>query len=308
MWRNRTLNFTKVNFVKIALLIVAAAFLLYNIYQAIITTIFVSHFPTIISQLPNFITSSQPSLQVGLFLLQEVAASAGSYLRLIGGIFAFNCAFLFFKKDPKYLVNLGRALLFESLYFLLLIPAGVNHVVGSTISSSAFLNIYTGISFLIQAVLIFPSLFLLSRKLGKPRDFPSITKWALMVAPLYVLGFWVKHGLMWIYAISPAGNPQTGLVEAVGLANSLFTLLVATIVTAGASSSFRQNKSANKRLIGSALILIGVYFAVYTLVSVWVPVYWAFLPLTEFWMITVLILGAAVLLVPKQAPSEQRAS
>jgi hypothetical protein len=215
---------------------------------------------------------------------------------LIGGIFAFNSALLFLKKDAKYLDNLRRALLFESLYFLLLIPAGVNHVVGSIISSSALLNIYTGISYLIQVMLIFPPLFMLSRKLKKPHDLPSIIKWASIAAPLYVFGFWVKHGLMWVYALLPLGNQQTSLIDIIGSANSLLTLLVAAIVSTGVVLILRQKKNANRWLLGTAMILVGVYFVIYALVSVWVPIYRAFLPLTEFWMITLPILGIAILL------------
>ncbi len=174
---------------KKALLIVAASFLLYNIYQTIISTIFISHFPLIVNQLPNFIKSSQPALQLTLFLLQELAASVGSYLRLIGAVFAFNCAILFFKRNPKYIEKLRIALLFESLYFLLLIPAGINHVVGSIISSSAFLNIYAGVSFLLQAALIFPSLFMLSQKLKKPQYSPTILKWAGLVCRIVFIWF-----------------------------------------------------------------------------------------------------------------------
>jgi hypothetical protein len=289
----------KAALMKKVLLIVAASFLLYNIYQAIITTIFVSHFPLIITNLPNFIQSSQPSLQLTLFLLQEIAASVGIYLRLIGSIFAFNCALLFFKKDDRYLDNFRKAILFESLYFLLLLPAGINHVVGSIISSSAFLNIYTGISFLIQAGLIFPPLFLLSGKLKTPQKFPSIIKWASIAAPLYILGFWVKHALLWVYALSPLGNQQTSVIETIGSGNSLITLMVASMFSISAVLAFRQKKNANKWLIGTAMILIGVYFVVYFFVSVWVPVYRNFLSLTEFWMITLLILGIAVFVKDK---------
>jgi hypothetical protein len=144
-----------VTLLKKALVVVAFSFLLYTLYQAFTTTIFVSHFPTVIIQLPRFIKSSQPNLQLSLFLFQEIAGSVGSYLRLIGAVFALNCAILFFKKDPKYLQSLRRLFLFESLYFLLLFPAAINHLVGSVISSSAFLNSYTGFSCLLQAVLIF---------------------------------------------------------------------------------------------------------------------------------------------------------
>lgn len=139
----------KVALLKKALLIVATSFLLYNIYQATTTTIFVVHFPLVVEKLPQFIQSSQPTLQLSLFLFQEIAGSVGSYLRLIGAIFALYCAILFFKKDAKYFANFRRTLLFESLYFLLLFPAALNHLVGSVISTSAFLNFYTGVSCLI---------------------------------------------------------------------------------------------------------------------------------------------------------------
>lgn len=289
------MDFNKTAFMKKALLIVAAAFLLYNIYQTIISTIFISHFPSIVTQLPNFIKSSQPTLQLALFLTQELTGAVGSYLRLIGAIFAFNCALLFFKKDAKYLEKLRVALLFESLYFLLLIPAGINHIVGSIISSSAFLNIYTGISAMLQAVLVFPPLFMLSRKLRKPQNLPSILKWAGIAATLYVFGFWVKQALMWVYALSPLGTQQAGLIDTVGAVNSLLTLLVAAIVSTGAWLIFRQKKKLNTWLVGTALILIGVYFAIYALVSVWVPIYFAFLTLTDFWIVTLPILGITIL-------------
>ena len=132
--------------------------------------------PSVIIQLPHFIKSSKPNLQLALSLLQEIAGSIGSYLRLIGAIFALNCAMLFFKKDPKISSKLRRLLLFESLYFLLLFPVAINHLVYSIISSIAFLNFYTGVSFLLQVVLIFPPLFMLSHKLKNTQNMPSILK------------------------------------------------------------------------------------------------------------------------------------
>ncbi len=294
----------KKSFMGKALFVVAVSYLLYNIYQAVVTTIFVSHFAQIVTQLPNFIQSSHPALQIPLFLLQEIAGSIGIYLRLAGGIFAVYSAVLFIKKDQRYLDKFGKVLLFESLYFALLIPSGINHVVGSTITSSAFVNIYTGASFLLQAALIFPPLFILSRKLKQPQNIPAILKWAGIAAPLYVFGLWVKHGLMWVYALSPLGTGQSGLVDAVGSTDSLLTLLVAAIVATAALLAFRQKKKLNTRLAGTAIILVGAYFVIYAVVSVWVPIYLAFLPLTEVWMITLPILGTAILLNQSLASSD----
>ena len=290
------MDLDKIASVKKVLLIVATSFLLYNIYQAIITTIFVSHFPSAIIQLSNFINSSQPSLQLTLFLLQELAGSAGSYLRLIGGIFALNCAFLFYKRDVKYLQKLGITLLFESLYFLLLIPAGINQIVGSIISTSAFLNVYAGVSCLLQAALIFPPLFVLSRKLGKPQSLPSILKWASAAAPMYVFGLWVRHGLLWVLAFLPLGILNRVLGEAIGSVNSFLTLPIASIVFTIVWLNFRQRNRLNTWLVGTAIILVGVYFVIYDLIAVFVPIYFAFIPLTDFWMITLPVLGVAVFL------------
>lgn len=294
----------KKSFIGKALFIVALSYLLYNIYQAVITTIFVSHFAQIVTQLPNFIQSSHPALQTPLFLLQEIAGSIGIYLRLAAGIFALYAVVLFIRKDKRYRDKFSKVLLFESLYFALLMPSAINHIIGSTITYSAFLNIYTGTSFLLQAVLIFPPLFILSRKLKQPQNTPAILKWAGIAAPLYVFGLWVKHGLLWVYALSPLGTGQAGLIDAVGSANSLLTLLVAAIVATAAWLTFRQKKKLNTGLVGAATILVGAYFAIYAVVSVWVPIYLAFLPLTEVWMITLPIIGIAILLNQSIAPSD----
>jgi hypothetical protein len=290
----RKLELDKVELKKKALVIVAFSFLLYTLYQAITTTIFVSHFQSIIIQLPYFIKSSQPNLQLSLFLFQEIAGSVGSYLRLIGAIFALNCAILFFKKDPKYLQKLRRLFLFESLYFLLLFPAAINHLVGSIISSSAFLNLYTGFSCLLQAVLIFPALFMLNRKLKNTQKIPSILRYAGVAAPLYVFGFWVRHGLLWVYAIWPLETQHWSLFGTVGFVNSFLTLLVAAFLCVVVYLSFRQKK-LNIWLTGTVITLVGGYFAIYDLISVWDPIYRAYLPLTDFWMITLLVLGVALL-------------
>ena len=282
--------------IKKALSIVAISYLLYNIYQAITTTIFVTHFPLVITRLPQFITSSQPLLQLGLFLFQETAGSVGSYLRFVAAIFAVYSTILFLRNNPKYLEAFRKVVLFESLYFLLLLPAASNHLFGSTISSSALLNVYTGVSVLLQALLIFPALFILYSKLKTPRNVDSILKWATIAAPLYVFGFWIRHGFLWVYALSISASPQMGFFEVVGFFDSWLALLVATFVVLIVCLKFRQKTKIDMWLVGSAIILFGVYFVVYDLVSIWQTTYRAFLPLTDFWMVSLPILGIALLL------------
>ncbi len=100
---------------------------------------------------------------------------------------------------------------------------------------------------------------------------------------------------MWVYAISPS-ETMGGLVGAVGFFNSWLTLLVAAVVCAFVCLTFRQKKKLNIKLAGIAVILVGGYFLIYDFVSVWNPIYRAFLPLTDFWMMSLLVVGLAVLL------------
>jgi hypothetical protein len=276
-------------------LLVAISFLLYNIYLAITATIFIFHFPSIVSQLPHFIQSSHPNLQLGLFLTQEVSGLVGSYLRFIGALFALYCALLFLRKDPNYLGKFRYALLFESLYFLTFFPAALNHLVGSVISTSPFLNFYNGVSFLLQVLLIFPVLFVLRHKFRRPQDSHSILKWGSITVTFYVLGFWVKNGLMWVYALSPSQTSRWSFVATVGFVNSWLTLLVAAVVCSAMCLAFRQKQKLNVQLAGAVAVLVGVYFVVYDVVSIWDNVYRAFLPLTDFWMASLLLVGVVVL-------------
>jgi hypothetical protein len=98
-----------------------------------------------------------------------------------------------------------------------------------------------------------------------------------------------------VYAISPLETQQGRLIEAVGFVNSWLTLLVTAIVCTVVCLTFRVKKKLNILLAGTAIIFVGVYFVIYDLVSVWDPIYRAFLPLTDFWMVSLLILGVAVL-------------
>ena len=300
--RKREQGVDGVTLLRKALLLVALSFLLYNIYVVVTATVFISHFPSIVTQLPHFIQSSHPTLQLGLFLTQEVSGLVGSYLQFISAVFSLNSALLFLRKNPNYLEKLRYALLFESLYFLAFSPAALNHLVGSAISTSPFLNFYNGVSFLLQVILIFPVLFVLSRKLKRPQDVRAILKWAGIAGLFYVLGFWVKNALMWMYAISPSQTSRWSFVATVGLVNSWLTLLVADVVCLAMCLVFRKKQKFDLRLAGAVVVLVGVYFVVYDLVSVWDPVYRAFLPLTDFWMVSLLLVGVIVMVDSAHSP------
>ncbi len=289
---------------KKALLLVSIVFLLYTIYHAINTTLFLYNFIPNIGQLPesfqvpeSFISSSFPWT---LLLIQEFASSIGIYLRLFGGILAVSSAYLFYKNDSRYLGRLSKVVLFESLYFGLFIPSGINHVI---LSFSEFtfagFNLYTGASFLLQGLILFPVLFLLSRKL-KVNNYIVNLRWIGIAAPLYVFVIWIKHSFFWVFALSPFGGQSGSLLETIGAVNSLLTLLIASLILLFACLPLIQKKNKiNLRLIGATLILVGSHFAIYLIVMFWVPVYLSFVGLTEFWMVSLLIPGLVALLKKK---------
>ena len=283
---------------KKALLLVSIIFLFYTIYHAINTTLFLYNFIPRIGQLPeSFISSSFPWT---LILIQEFSSSIGIYLRLFGGVLAVNSAYLFYKNASRYLDRLSKVILFESLYFGLFIPSGVNH---AFLSFSEFtfagFNLYTGASFLIQGLILFPVLFLLSRKLKANKDPVNLRRIGL-AAPSYIFAIWIKHAFFWVFALLPSGVQSITLIETFGSINSLTTLLIASLVSLFACLPLIQKKNKiNLRLIGASLILVGTHFAIYLIVMFWVPVYLSFVGLTEFWMVGFLIPGLVAILKMK---------
>ena len=115
-----------------------------------------------------------------------------------------------------------------------------------------------------------------------------------------VFGLWSYAALLWVYALSPLGPAQASLISNIGAANSILTLLIAGIVTSITFLDFNKKKILSARLVGISIILIGIYAVVYALVSIWVPIYFSFLQLTQIWLLVLPILGIAVTKIKKR--------
>ena len=284
------------NYLKICLLIVVTSFLAFTIYWAIKAPFTLYHLVSIFSS-PVFrnLTMNHP-FAFTLIAPQEFAVAIGFFVNLIASILAFQCVILFMKNDKKWLKTLSQALLIEAIFFLLYIPTSIHHLVGTVLSMNTA-NIGVGLSYLLQVLIIAPPFIVLSYNLRKLHNQASIRKWISIVAPLFAFGFWFKYLFLWIDTLSPLGPQQVTLISTVGVANSLLTLLSASIATAFACLGFCQKKKVNKWLLGFAIILFGSYFIIYDLVSIWVPVYRSFLYVTDFWMVTLPIMGVAILTI-----------
>jgi len=293
----------KASLLKKALIFVSIIFLLYTLYHAIFSGIFLYHFIPNIGQLPaaiqvpeNFASSTFPWT---LIIIQEFASTVGIYLRLIGAVLAVSSAYLFYKNDSMYLARLRNVILFESLYFASFIPAGIIHLF---LSFSEFtfagFNLYTGASYSLQGLAIVPVLLFLSRRLRVDKDASNL-RWIGIATPLYIGGIWIKHAFFWFSTLSM--TTTSTLFETVGMINSIFALLVAALLSLYACTPLiRNTKKINSGMIGASLIMVGIHFVIYFIVSIWVPIYSSYLYLTEFWMISLLIPGSILLLKTRQ--------
>ena len=175
------------NYLKISILIIASSFLAYSVYWAAYSVFWIYNITIDITSWFK-ILNIYSNLQQNIIIIQEYAASAGYFLAIIGAIFAFQCAILLIKNNQKYLDRLGKTLLFNSLFFLMLLPSSIHHLLGSFLSWTN-VNIYVGLSFLLQVLLFAPTSIILSHKLRKLQCEISILKWITISAPLAGLGF-----------------------------------------------------------------------------------------------------------------------
>lgn len=281
------------NYLKISLLIIVTSFLVYSIYWTVYSVFWVYNITISITAMMQVLNIISP-LQQNLIIIQEYAASAGYFLAFIGAIFAVQCTVMFIKNNEKYLDKLGKALLLEAFFFLLLIPSSIHHLLGFVLSWT-YVDIYVGLSFLLQALLIALPFLMLLRNLRKLQNQASILKWMAIGAPLVVLGFWFKYLFLWLDTLSPLNTNPANLASIVGAVNSFVTLLITSTVVSIACFVFYRKNKVNTSLVGIGLILFGNHFIIYDLVSIWVPVYSSCLYLTDFWMVVLPILGIAVL-------------
>jgi len=155
-------NFPK--YLKICLFIVANSFLAYSVYWAVRIP-FSTYDILMFISLPIFKNSPMSqSFSFLLIMFQEFAVAIGFLLNLIAAILAFQSTIHYIKSNKKWRKTLGRALVFEAIFFILFIPTSIHHIVG-TVFSMAGADVFVGLSYLLQVVLIVPPFIMLGRNL-----------------------------------------------------------------------------------------------------------------------------------------------
>ncbi len=280
---------------KVAIIIVALSFLIYKIYWTIqnifwfinLTTNFIPHLSS------TQFGGSMATLNIALLAFQEYSSAIGGFIGLIAGITAILSAIQYVKNNPNYIARLRVALIAEAVFFILLAPSSIHHLVGTAYLLPGS-NLFVGLSYLLQVLLVVPPLVWLSQKMRHPQNLHSILKGATIAASLFVLALWFKYLFLWIDTLVPLNSQPENPINILGTANSIITLLLAACIFSVGSSRFNRGDKNSKNLFGYGLILVGSFFIIFSLVALFVPIYASFWYLTDTWMLTLPILGLAI--------------
>ena len=231
-----------------------------------------------------------------LIATDYVLPVTGNILRFIGIVLALLSAYLVWGPKPKPFSNVKKrtavALLFEGIYFFSLLPLNILFVV------------YVGplplfVGFILQALLVSALLPVLSLKVWRYKETTeaSVLKWASVAAVGYLAGIWIVNVFRWL---SMTEISDIGFVlsesPSLGLINSVITLSLSLIFAVAGfyTLSKKENRRLSIRLFALALIMLGLHFAIFILLSA-ITDAWQWILTTEIWPIAFLGLGLIVL-------------
>ncbi len=286
--KNRQIHFN------ISLLIVAASFLAYSIYWLVngaIWGITVTRMLLHISQIS--LLASMGTAELMALFIQEYCSVANSFILFLCGVFVIQSAIFYVRNNPNYLQTLRWVLILLAVFSLLLVPASLHHLIGVAYGWS-MVDVYVGLSYLLQALLIVPPLFMLGQKMRNPKDSKATLKWAMIAGSLFVFALWFKYLFLWLDTLVPMNTQGGSLMSTVGAINSLLTLLIAGLFAVWGFFNLNKNRPNSKKMLSAGLILVGIFFIVFSMVAVFVRIYASFWYLTDFWMLTLPVLGIGV--------------
>jgi hypothetical protein len=285
---------------KIAILMVATAFLVYSIYWLIMGVIWGYTLTNLLLNISQVAPLAERGIaELTALVIQEYCSVTNSFILMFCGAFAFQSAIYYVKNNPQYLRKLRWALILMAVFSLLLIPASIHHLIG--VASGWFMvDLYVGLSYLVQALLIVPPLLWLSNKMKNPQNIAPIKKWAFIAAPAFVFALYFKYVFLLADTLWPMGPKTATVASTIGSVNSLVTLAVAGVVTGAACYALSQGKTMVKTLTGAALILVGAFFTIFTITALFEPIYASFWYLTDTWIITLPVIGITLLIHDKK--------
>jgi hypothetical protein len=253
--------------------------------------LFVKSFPAEYNLCLRFLERLQTSdpFWTSFWFASELIGEVGLALRFIGACFALAFASVFAAKGQTVFSHLRKAVLLEGAYYVFNLPFIVSLFARP---NTSIVNVEAGLSYLLQLLLVSPAFLMLYTKMKTPN--PSAKgdyyKWGAIGAIGFTLALWVKHFLLNVYAL-PINLENPALT--IGFLNSALTMLFAGLILTIALFPIvgKKRLNYNQKLVGTAFLLIGVYFIIYIAIATVDQRYSSFLSLTELWAIAFIIPG-----------------
>jgi hypothetical protein len=267
-----------------------ASLMLFEVYW--IRSVYTSIYERLLENLPD-ITVKYPN-----FYIDIVAGASAATLRFAATIILFFAAYLAWgtKKQPFASIKkyLAIAVLFESIYFIAQFPFTLQNVIRGRSPILLF------IGFMIQSLVAAPLLVALSVKIWRYKEGAkdNLVKWGCLAGIGYIFGMWANNIFKWF-----GMSGQRGLLDlfsgitTLGFLNTAITLTLSLAFAISGSYLLiiKDNRKTAWRLLGLAILLFGLYFALYIAYSWFAPNAWRFVMLTEIWPFPLLVLGISLL-------------
>ena len=238
------------------------------------------------------------------FYIDHVAGAVANTLRLVGVILLFVAAYFAWGRKKQSFIGVkkyvGTALLLEAIYWLAILPYNIQSVFRSRIP----LLLYVG--YIIEILTIATLLIALSIKAWeyKANARNNLIKWGCIAGTSYIFGLWINNLFRWLSmsGLFGATDPRITVnilsgISSLGFLNTAITLSLSLALSIAGSYILiiHKNRKLGIRLLGLAVLLFGLHFALYVLYSWFAPNAWLFLLLTEIWPIPLIGLGIGLL-------------
>jgi hypothetical protein len=248
---------------------------------------------------------NRPSLNPSNFWLDHTFGATADTLRIVAVILLFFVAYMVWgpKKQSFSAVKkyLAAAILLEGIYWLAVLPENVKRIV------SGYSPVLLYVGFFIEIVAAGMFLIILGVKVLRHNadKRKNLIKWGCIAGISYIFAMWIYNLFRWFSMSGLLGvtDPRIAVnlfsgISSFGFLNVAITLTL-SLAFAIAGSYTLINLNSRKlaiQLIGIAILLFGLYFALYTIYAWFSPSEWRFLlVLTQIWPIPLIGLGIGLL-------------
>ncbi len=248
----------KITPLKVGLLIVALAYLLFNIHS-----MFNLNWWGEWERITN-----NPTFAFYIYI-EDVVAAVGMATRLVASIIAVSAVAYYFRKEMPPTNKLYRILkailILEAIYwFGLAATAGVEVYTSITGPAVSLIGVMISPIPSVMEAIVFPIILLIFAFKLNPNKPQNAAKWALITGTLLIFVFWLTNTSIWLSIISyPGWSGVTNYpINEVSFVLTIAGLLALAIFTAGYTVAYSRGKPPvlNLKIVGVIILALGAYF------------------------------------------------